>query len=291
MHLSPLDPTQRPLADTTRFIAALNRNPVYHIGYCGTDPEDIAQALQSLALPLQQSFCVAYEQNQLIGVLGFDADVVLGRAWLYGPFVQHARWDGVADALYQAIMPLLPPAIRELELFCNVEHTLCQAFATRHQFASHSNDVILRFERQRLKDIVVVDTQQAQPRLTPQIQALHDRLFPHTYYSGQQMLDRLNEVRKVFVITEGASLQGYTYVEVEPELGEGRIEFVGVTEQARGKGIGSRLVRAALQWLFSFEQVQNIYLTTSLTNVDALRLYQHVGFVREHTMCGFRKKV
>lgn len=32
---------------------------------------------------------------------------------------------------------------------------------------------------------------------------------------------------------------GYVYVEVEPEFGEGSIEFAGVNEAARGKGLAA----------------------------------------------------
>ncbi len=289
MHLSPLDPAQRPLADITRFIVALNRKPAHHIGYCGTDPEEIAQALQSFEVPVQESFLVAQEHDRIVGVLGFESDAALGRAWLYGPFVHHVNWKMVADRLYHALLPLLPPAIHQLELFCNRKHTRCQAFAARHGFSPHGEHVILRCDRHAHTDGARAEVQELAATHASQVTALHDRLFPHTCYSGQQLLERLNHVRNVFVVTDGGVLQGYTYVEVEPEFGDGRIEFVGVTEQARGKGIGLRLVSAAIHWLFSFETVKHISLTTSATNVAAIRLYEKAGFVHEHTMCCFRK--
>ncbi|HSH82291.1 MAG TPA: hypothetical protein VLA19_27505, partial [Herpetosiphonaceae bacterium] len=94
-----------------RFVGRLNADPVHHIGYFGIHPADIAQTLQALNPPLHQGFRLAYDGRQLVGVLGIEADVDLGRAWLFGPLIDHEAWDVISDRLYSAVMPAIPAGV------------------------------------------------------------------------------------------------------------------------------------------------------------------------------------
>jgi dTDP-4-amino-4,6-dideoxy-D-galactose acyltransferase len=62
------------------------------------------------------------------------------------------------------------------------------------------------------------------------------------------------------------------------ENGNGQIGLVAVSEQAAGKGWGTRLVRGALDW-FSSRKVDKVEVVTQGCNVAAQRLYQRAGFV------------
>ena len=44
----------------------------------------------------------------------------------------------------------------------------------------------------------------------------------YAYYTGEEIIERLNSNRKVFIQKHNKSLAGYIYVEAEPEFGEGR---------------------------------------------------------------------
>lgn len=59
--------------------------------------------------------------------------------------------------------------------------------------------------------------------------------------------------------------------------GSGSIGLVGVGEAARGRGLGGRLVAAALGW-FAGEGVERVEVVTQGRNVAAQRLYQAHGF-------------
>ena len=59
---------------------------------------------------------------------------------------------------------------------------------------------------------------------------------------------------------------------------QGRIGLVGVAREARGKGLGSSLVLAALDW-FAAQGAKEIAVVTQGRNVPAQRLYQSLGFL------------
>lgn len=272
-----------------RFVGHLNADPAHHIGYFGTHPVDIAQTLQALNPPPHQGFRLAYDDGQLVGVLGVEADVDLGRAWLYGPLIDHEAWDVISDRLYSAVMPAIPAGVFEHELFCDAGNLHCQAFARRHDFPLHGEAAILNFPRERLASVPDATAPELEARHFDAFQTLHSRLFPRTGYSAQQIVDRRGDTR-TFVV-DGDGLQGYIVCKVEPAAGEGYIDYIGVAETARRGGIGRRLLAAALRWMFSYPAIQHVHLTVTTRNEAALALYTALGFDQERIMRAFRKQV
>jgi GNAT superfamily N-acetyltransferase len=256
MEFSRLEPGQPALDELVQFVAELNRDQAQQIGYLDDDPAQIATFLAGHSLPPHQSWVVAREGGRLAGAFGFEADPEVGRAWLYGPFVRHASWDAIADRLWAEVQALLPADLREHELFYNVQNANGLAFAERHGFPLHGDAIVLRFGRESLVGLLEASAQELAPAQHEAFQMLHDRIFPQTYYSGRQIVGRISEQHKVFVVAEGEQLLGYAYVEVLPEFGEGNVEFIGVDDTARGRGVGTRLLASALRWMFAFPSMQ-----------------------------------
>jgi ribosomal protein S18 acetylase RimI-like enzyme len=301
IELSKLASGEQPFDELTRFVGELNRDEAHQIGYLDADPAQIAKMLLEHALPPHESWVVARKDGRIVGALGFEADAELGRAWIYGPFAlpsdveegaggrQAEAWATIADRLWEEAQALLPDGLREHELFCNIHNANCIVFAERHAFPLHSDALIFRFGREALAGLPASEAHELTDVYSAAFQALHDQVFPRTYFSGRQVLERRNEHRKLFAIVEDGVLLGYAYVELLPEFGEGNLEFIGVSEQARGKGVGGRLMAMALTWMFSFSNMQEIFLTTNSTNTAAIGLYRKVGFELLHTMRAFRK--
>jgi ribosomal protein S18 acetylase RimI-like enzyme len=91
----------------------------------------------------------------------------------------------------------------------------------------------------------------------------------------------------VFVAEQRGDVVGYIYAGIEPqswkELREecGFIHDVVVDERGRGRGLATRLVAAAAEWLAS-RGMQRVVLWTAASNADAQRLFTRLGF--RHTM-------
>jgi len=68
---------------------------------------------------------------------------------------------------------------------------------------------------------------------------------------------------------------------------KGKIPLIGVSEKARGEGIGKELTLAALA-KFQKWGLEKVHVDTQMTNLAALRLYQSLGFKVFETFLTFR---
>lgn len=273
-----------------KFISDINRIEESHIGYCGQNYIEIAHSLREdiTDISYNNSFLTMYDEGELIGVLGFDADLESNSAEIWGPFIKENKWD-VSINLWNRMMELLPDEINSISMFPNIQNQRVIQLAKDLSFQKHSDQTILSFERNRINELQEVSAIEIKEEYVTDMMHLHDKAFPNTYYSGQQIINRLNEDRKVFITEKSGQLCGYIYVEAEPDFGEGSIEFFAVNENERGKGIGSTLLTIALKWLFTFDSINSITLCVNSSNQNAINLYKKVGFQQMHELCFFTK--
>ncbi len=281
--------TDENLDTVAAFIAHMQQDTTHHIPYFGETAPDIAASIQEWE-NWQNLILLGYDGDQLIGFLGADVGTELQRAWIHGPFIDHTDWHNYADEIYQAALEqIIPDGLKSYEVLGDVRNTNLKAFAQRHHFDTIVGAACLGLKRDQITSLPDLPT--ASP-MTPQQYAafvdMHNSIFPNTYYTGQELVDQLDEQHKAFVITEGDQLQGYIFAKLD-NGGEGYIEFLGVAEDARGKGLGTRLIATATRWLMDFPQAQTVDLTVNDDNEKAIRLYKHIGFEHILTMQAYRK--
>lgn len=83
-------------------------------------------------------------------------------------------------------------------------------------------------------------------------------------------------VDSVFVADGAETVAGYITCDIK-DAKAGQIGLVGVSEKARGKGVGTRLISQAVGW-FGEQGMERICVATQGRNVSAQRLYQRCGF-------------
>lgn len=273
-----------------KFISEINSIEVSHIGYCGQDCLEIAHTLREYItdIPYNNSFLTVYDEGELIGVLGFDADLESNSAEVWGPFIKDDKWH-IVMSMWRKMIDLLPNEINSISMFPNKENKKVLELVKELSFNRHSDQTILNFSRSRVEELEDVFIQELTEDYNLELVQLHDNSFPNTYYNGQQIIKRLNEDRKVFIIENDGQLCGYIYVEAEPAYGEASIDFFAVKESARGKGIGGNLLTVALKWLFTMESIGSITLCVNSSNQNAIKLYKKVGFQLKHELCFFTK--
>ena len=66
------------IEEVAAFIANMNKDATHHVGYCGDEKEELLQTIihDFSDIGWEQSFVATYENNNLIGLLGFDMDEV-----------------------------------------------------------------------------------------------------------------------------------------------------------------------------------------------------------------------
>ena len=82
----------------------------------------------------------------------------------------------------------------------------------------------------------------------------------------------------VLVAREGGMPVGYVTCKADPTSHEAMIDLIGVAESARGRGVGTRLVDAALAWAVG-RGATTMSVVTQARNTAAIRLYERRGFV------------
>lgn len=257
-----------------RFIAARNGEPSGHIGYFGDEPDDVTDELREIEG--DWAFALARSGDRLVGALGAEWDPEVGRIWLLGPWAP----DGdLMDRLYAALAPWLPAGIPDREIFCNAANALVLAFADRHGFGDRREQYVLRFERDRLTGPPPPTFPLLDAGLAEQFAALHDRAFPGTHASAASLLAKGEPIR---VAIEDGRLLGYVILKLRPEFNDAQVDYIAVDEAARGRGIGARLLTAALHEAFADERFTRMDLVTN--NPVARRLYEKVGFTLHHDM-------
>lgn len=278
----------------SKFITDQNKNPETHCiqSDTGNDYQSIQNEITRLDLDSGICFMVAFQDNQLIGTLGCELDEELGRGWARGPFViaDTDNWENVATSLLQGLQNTLPSAIHWLDSFLNIANERGNNFYLTHGFT-----------KLRLVHVYVATTLENPPGLSSTCESLlphqaqnfislHESIFPQTYATGQRILDKLGDHHQVFVCTQESEILGYLYAAIEEDSGDGSVEFVGVREEARGKGIGRQLLQTALHWLFEVKKVSQATLVVNDNLTNARSLYESVGFKLKYTGVHTRKK-
>ena len=76
------------------------------------------------------------------------------------------------------------------------------------------------------------------------VYSLHDEIFPRAYYAGRSLEEMsLSGQAKLAVFKDGSDILGYIFYQTNPAY----IDFLGVAEEARNRGVGSRLLAHACQ--------------------------------------------
>ncbi len=82
---------------------------------------------------------------------------------------------------------------------------------------------------------------------------------------------------------------GYITCILDPDSpGCGTISLLGVHEAHRHKGMGSRLLRGAIEW-FGSEGAGTVNVVTQGTNISSLRVYQEAGFLIDSVRVWFHR--
>lgn len=120
----------------------------------------------------------------------------------------------------------------------------------------------------------------------PGVIEINSRTLPE-HYSDYFYYEILAEFPETFLVAElGGELVGYIMCRVEygfshlRRLGlarKGHIVSIGVKEEHRGKGIGSRLVFASQEEMVK-KSATECYLEVRVSNTGAIMLYEHLGY-------------
>lgn len=262
------------------FIASMNKDAIHHVGYCGDEKKEVLHTIlhDFSDIGWERSFVVTYEDNKIIGVLGLDVDEVKKCAEIWGPFIKAENWEEIALHMWKELIEKVPFHIEKFSGFYHVENNNCARLMKDLHAKEQERHSIFRLSNSGVKQHTICNVEEALPKVFEQFISLHNHIFPNTYYEGYEIIERLSNTNKLFVSMKNDRLEGYVYVEVNPEFHEANIEFIATAENSRRKGVGERLLQGVIQYIFSFQEMKEIELCLNTNNDRAMKLYKKVGF-------------
>lgn len=283
------------LKPLSSFIARLNGIPRHHVGYCGEQEEEIYSTLQEeFDAPGERNnwFTVMYDQDEMVGALGFNVDEEGHSAELWGPFIdaEGAEWERMAEQLWAAGSKKLEGRVNRYYGFYNWHNQSAAKFLEAKGGMKSGDHIILRIRNDDFIRDGSISLQNITPQYAEEFKKLHAASFPNTYYSGEHIMQQLDEDHRLFIVTEHDRLAGYVYVEGDPEFKEGSIEYIAVSENFRRRGYGRVLLGQALFYLLHNVRLEEISLCVELGNGGAIELYRSVGFKTVHKLVAYALK-
>ncbi len=284
--------TDNDLDAVTALVSRINPRDTDHLPCYDDTPDAIAHYLKNLSPAPTKGFLVAVENDRLIGVMGLEWDVDLGRAWVHGPTVEHAAWNMVADRLLESVVPLAPDAIEDFELSFDTRNRRGIEFATRHGYRLRKlGSAALELPRAKARVASATGVRELGPGDDEGVTALHDAAFPNTYYSAATLMEksRGDDPFRTFITADAEGVTGFLTLEADPATDNGYIHFLAVAPRARRTGLARRLISVAIDSVLADPQFDKVHLTVEVTNQEAIGLYRSLGFTRARTLVGYRK--
>lgn len=284
------------LDEVATWIATQQADPTRHIAYESMEADAVASDLRQLEPHGLDDVLVATEGDDVVGLLGLEHDTEPPRVWWRGPFVADGvDVDAVAEALLAAGRARLPAHVTQEEFAPDDRHAWLPAFAARHGFVAEEASAVLVRDLPgeagvpRPQAVPPDDLQVAGVDATtaPAVGALHDAIFPGTHASGSRIAAP-GEGHAVFVAVRAGEVVGYVAVERQ-EDGSGYVDYLGVVDRERGRGIGRTLVAAGCVWLHDEAGCPSAHLTVRESNRGARRLYESLGFDEERLIRPWRR--
>ncbi|MCG7410252.1 GNAT family N-acetyltransferase [Paenibacillus sp. ACRRX] len=276
------------IQEMAAFIETCNQIQEQHVGYCGVKCDEIAAAIVEITADssLDERFVVYEEAGSIIGICGLDIGADNGAVELWGPFV---REDDVTNqallhAIWQDINKLIwakGQKVTQVEGFYDTRNRV--GIPIFEWLGGECTGVHSVLQLKRAQWLSAKEEQTSSPYKTTDQAAfvsLHESCFPGTYMSAESLIKSIDDQHALFVCRENSEMAGYIYASANAEFGEGTIEYIAVDERYRHKGIGSKLLRQALSFLFHYPSIEDIQLCVSHSNRGALSLYEKCEFVR-----------
>jgi ribosomal protein S18 acetylase RimI-like enzyme len=124
------------------------------------------------------------------------------------------------------------------------------------------------------------------------IRPLHDAEFPATYAPVERLLPDQPDGKFHVVVAEDPDqpgrFLGYAAGRVQPD-GAGYLDYLAVSDAARGRGTGRDLLVAISTWLLEHAPQHDVNLTVQDHRTPARRLYESLGFTLQLSMVGYSR--
>ena len=271
-------------------------DPERYCAYFGDDASSIASDIVGVVGPAGGDWTSAAwldldDDGEITGWLLAETDPEMSRVWWWGPM---STRDHTLDRLLAEAMDALGE-YAEHEIAVDARSQCLASLARRHGFVAGAPSAVLHtasFASTRWEGddgVVTLGDQHRNP-----VRELHDALFPGTHTTGAGLVAPDHDRTRLILEDDRQSIDtgvqrvaGYIATETHSD-GSLYIDFLGVAPDARGRGVGRRLVSEAMR-RGAEAGATHAQLTVRAENRAARRLYASLGFVEERVVVPYRR--
>lgn len=263
---------EKDIDEIVTLVYELNSMPESNCSSCPKELEKIRTKFLRMIKSNEDIVLLHYENNNLIGVIGFDIDRDEKCGDCVGPFIKENYMDIAIGFLQYACKSLNGFKIYFYFDSRNQEQLNLMGKVNGIDKGSEKrmilNNVNIRnFTNTKIKLLTA--------RFEQEFCHLHDTLFPDVYLDSKKILDRINDWI-IYIETYEDELTGYLVV--YNNNNKSYIQAVGVSEKYRRKGYGAQLINQAISDGFLNRNISSIELDVENDNPPAEKLYLLQGF-------------
>lgn len=282
------------LATLVELIAGQQQRRERQVVYVGEQPEGIRAELEALDPPWTETVRLVRDGDAPRAVVLSEWDETIGRAWIFGPWVDgdDDAWDRWASPLVASQLGLLPPTVTSLELSGTTENERLARLAGELGWPATETNFAYVFDARTLDELPAVPEDGLRGVVAEDlglIAPLHELEFPNTYFAASQLVERAATGEHVVLVatTDDGRFAGYAAGRIQPD-GCAYIDFVAVDPSARGAGAGRRLVAGLVRRLLPESGTTEVHLTVQEHRAPARALYASLGFRLDMGFVGYR---
>lgn len=275
--------------EAARLIASLNRQPEHHIGFCGTNEEEIFKTLEEDFLEGGESSLVGvWGKDGLEALIGLDIDEDSAEVW--GPFSKPDAF-GHQLSLWKKLKRLYPEVSR-YSFFINEQNRRQLAFMEEIGARKTGEHLLLEVSRETFTPVEEVTNRLYEQTDFAQFEHLHNTAFPGTYYDAATIARRVRGDQAHVLKVAGASetVSAYAYYEIDVISGEAHLEYLAVDPETRGQGIGTLLLKEILTEIFQYDGIDELILSVDNDNTHANHVYFKAGFREKAKLWSYRSE-
>ncbi|ATP40539.1 hypothetical protein CSE16_11030 [Solibacillus sp. R5-41] len=273
--------------EIAKFIARLNQQKSTHIGYVGTEFEEIVATLED-DFVLENghlSFVILKnEDDEIVGAIGLDIDENSAEVW--GPFGDSVSEEALT-ILWQTTLEQFP-YVETAHFFVNLENITQQNFIEQLHPKKTGEHLTLTISKENFVPLISQRLVPFQTGDEKDFESLHNEQFPNTYYDAKTIITRINDNNKLLLLkNEQQELQGYAYFEVKPVFGDASLDYIAVSPKHQNQGLGTLMLKEVLQEIFKYDNIIKINLCVSNDNDQANHVYMKAGFKKENILLSY----
>lgn len=284
-------------ADFSPVTELLNRSYRNSARMSGLTPDRFKQEITARGGNLMQDYLVLEgRENEILGFCGYSTPGTASKARMDGPIIAYSeRGQGFGQRMWFELADLMRSRrVNSVSVLLEEENRVAAKFLDRLGFRRNSTQLIVTCDRPFQGKVEVA------PGLTIRritegdvfdreaYIAAHGKLFESRSGGFLDLLISLPDYN-IFVAEKGGEIVGFLELELAEDTAI--IESFGVKADQRRKGIGSSLLKAALEYAWKQDGIKLVRQIWKTEEPDFLRVYTALGFKQKTALHHMEKAI